>query len=430
MTVSTDGSLAAPNGSAVPAAVLTTQVAASAMRSLAEFTSAAGQAWARLGPPTPRPIWPVSDGSRWWSHMLGRRQPQWASPHEVVFSTPIARLRDFSQNSQDDVVPVLVLPPQAGHDSCIVDFSPRQSQLETIRAAGLTRAFSLDWIGATHDTRTTTIEDYIAVINRAVEHIGGPVNLVGDCQGGWLAAIYASLHPENIHTLTLAGAPIDFHAGDALIAASTRMLTGAWGLLPYQTAVALGGGNMPGQFVLSGFITMQPESEIGKQLQLLLNLDDDDHVDRYRRFEDWFKHTQDVPGAFYLWLVEHLFRNNELIRGELQVGGRRVDMKDITCPVFLLAGATDHITPPPQMFAAAQAVGTPAEEVTCRTTTGGHLGLFMGREALRGHWAPLMAQVHELSAGRSRADEQDVVTDERRARSATDPGGPRVVPAP
>ena len=41
------------------------------------------------------------------------------------------------------------------------------------------------------------------------------MNLVGDCQGGWLATIYAALHPERVNTLTIAGAPIDFHAGDA-----------------------------------------------------------------------------------------------------------------------------------------------------------------------------------------------------------------------
>ena len=56
--------------------------------------------------------------------MLTRRRPQWHNEHEIVFETPIARLRDFSQGSTDDVVPTLVLPPQAGHDSCIVDFQP------------------------------------------------------------------------------------------------------------------------------------------------------------------------------------------------------------------------------------------------------------------------------------------------------------------
>ena len=115
-----------------------------------------------------------------------------------------------------DVVPTLVLPPQAGHDSCIVDFSAEQSQMQTIRAAGLERLYSLDWIGATQDDEG---RDDRRLPRRSStppsSAIGGPVNLVGDCQGGWLATIYAALHPEHVNTLTIAGAPIDFHAGDA-----------------------------------------------------------------------------------------------------------------------------------------------------------------------------------------------------------------------
>jgi poly(3-hydroxyalkanoate) synthetase len=59
------------------------------------------------------------------------------------------------------------------------------------------------------------------------------------------------------------------------------------------------------------------------------------------------------PGRFYLWIVEHLFRDNELILGKLELGGRRVDLKSLRAPLFLLAGAKDHITPPDQVFALA-----------------------------------------------------------------------------
>ena len=114
--------------------------------------------------------------------------PRWASPHRVVWTTPIARLRDFTDGATDDVVPTLMLPPQAGHDSCIVDYSPEQSQVEVAKAAGL------------------------------VDSVGGRANLVGDCQGGWLATIYTALRPERVNTLTIAGAPIDFAAGQPQIA--------------------------------------------------------------------------------------------------------------------------------------------------------------------------------------------------------------------
>jgi poly(3-hydroxyalkanoate) synthetase len=234
-----------------------------------------------------------------------------------------------------------------------------------------------------------------------VEHCGGPVNLVGDCQGGWLAAIYAALNPTKVHTLTLAGAPIDFHAGETPIGASSRVLTQRFGQLPYRAMVAAGGGNMPGSFVLGGFIAIRPEAEITKHVDLLRHLDDDDAIARYEAFEDWFKHTQDIPGAFYLWLVEHLFAGNELTRGELVIDGRRVDLGAIDCPLFLLGGAADHITPPVQVFAAADHVSTPPERVVRRTAPGGHLGLFMGNQALRHEWPPMMAEVARLSRSSS-----------------------------
>jgi poly(3-hydroxybutyrate) depolymerase len=109
------------------------------------------------------------------------------------------------------VLPTLVLPPQAGHDSCIADYSPAQSQLRTILAAGLKRAHRLDLIGATARTRDETIGDYLDVVDLEVDHAGGSVNLIGDCQGGWLAPIYAARHPERINTLTIAGAAARRH---------------------------------------------------------------------------------------------------------------------------------------------------------------------------------------------------------------------------
>jgi poly(3-hydroxyalkanoate) synthetase len=145
--------------------------------------------------------------------------------------------------------------------------------------------------------------------------------------------------------------------------------------------------------MLGGFITIQPTDELGRQLALLRNLDDPAHLDRYAHFEDWFKHAQDIPGAFYLWIVEHLFRDNELVTGRLEVGDRRVDLGRIGMPLNLLAGATDHITPPDQVFALADAASTPPELVHTETADGGHLGLFMGHEALRDHWTALLAEV-------------------------------------
>ncbi|HEY2436316.1 MAG TPA: alpha/beta fold hydrolase [Solirubrobacteraceae bacterium] len=331
--------------------------------------------------------------ARWLEVALTRRPPGWSTPHAVVLETPLARLRDFSTSRSGGQVPVLVLPPQAGHDSCIVDYSAEQSQMRTILGSGLSRALSLDWIGATSETADASIEDYLDVLDRAVEHCGGRVNLIGDCQGGWLATIYAALHPERVNTLTLAGAPIDFHAGEPVIHEALGRLAPGGDLRLYEALVAAGRGVLKGEHMLSGFITIKPGDEISRQLALLRNLDDSAHVERYREFEDWFKHTQDIPGAFYLWIVRHLFRGNELVSEALMIGEHRVDLSRLDMPLNLLAGATDHITPPDQVFALAEFASTPADQVRRDITPGGHLGLFMGHEALREHWPPLLAEV-------------------------------------
>jgi poly(3-hydroxyalkanoate) synthetase len=332
------------------------------------------------------------DFPRWIAVTAGRRAPSWTTPHEIVFEDELARLRDFSV-SKRRVVPTLVLPPQAGHDSCIVDYSADQSQMRTILAAGLERTLSLDWVGATRETANTSVEDYIDVVDRAVDHCGGRVNLIGDCQGGWLATIYAALHPERVNTLTIAGAPIDFHAGEPVIHEVMRRVAPDGNLRFYEALVASGGGILQGRHMLAGFILIQPGAEISRQIELLLNLDDASHVARYGEFEDWFKHTQDVPGAFYLWIVRNLFRDNALISGSLEVAGEKVDLSRIDMPLNLLAGATDHITPPDQVFALAAHASTPPELVTRHTSTGGHLGLFMGHEALREHWPRVLSAV-------------------------------------
>ncbi len=329
----------------------------------------------------------------WWATAGGRDKPQWASENQIVAEWSIARLRDFSARDAPDAIATLLLPPQAGGDSCIVDFATHQSQVKTALDAGLPRVFALDWIGATRATKDASIEDYIAVIDQAVDRVGGRIDLVGDCQGGWLAAIYAALRPESINTLTVAGAPIDFHAGELLIHDWLKVLPRTQVMGFYRSIVAANGGVLPGSLLLAGFMAIHPQDELDRQLQLLAHIHEAEHVERYRLFETWYQHTQAIPGAFSLWIVEHLFLDNELIAGSLRVGNETVDLGRITCPIYLLAGAEDDITPPPQVYALAQYVGTPRKQIVQRQTTGGHLGLFTGHQALRNHWAPLFEQI-------------------------------------
>ena len=278
------------------------------------------------------------DVPRWVALTAERRAPSWATPHGIVFEHELARLRDFSV-SKRRVVPTLVLPPQAGHDSCIVDYSPEQSQMRTIVAAGLERALSLDWVGATAETADATIEDYLDVVDRAVEHCGGRVNLIGDCQGGWLATLYAALHPERMNTLTIAGAPIDFHAGEPVIHEVIRHARARWRPRFYEALVASGGGVLKGRHMLTGFIMIQPGAETHRQFDLLRQ----PRRPRPRRALPRVRglvqaHAGRARSVLPVDRPQPVQRQRSDL-GTLEVGGEKVDLGRLDMPLNLLGGA-------------------------------------------------------------------------------------------
>ena len=345
--------------------------------------------------------WEVAtDMTRWVRVVSVREKPQWTHAHDVVREWPVARLLDFSESAETGLVPTLVIPPQAGHASTVVDHDAGQSQMITLRSAGLSSIYCLDWLGASRETTQTGAQDYLQIIAESVELLGGRVNLVGDCQGGWLATIYAALHPEQINTLTVAGAPIDCHAGSTMVQHLSRATPDRAQEAMYRALVRVQGGVHRGRSQLAFFKMLDPLGELERTMAVLPRIHDPAAVQRHIRFTNWFEWTQDMPGAFYLWAVTQLFAANRLARGQLVIDGQRVDLTRIDCPLFLIAGSRDHITPAAQVLALAGLVGTRPESITTRVVESGHIGLFMGRESLDGHWARLMARVRELSTER------------------------------
>jgi pimeloyl-ACP methyl ester carboxylesterase len=49
------------------------------------------------------------------------------------------------------------------------------------------------------------IDDYLADLNVLVDEIGAPVDLIGLCQGGWMALVYAARFPGKVRKLVLVG---------------------------------------------------------------------------------------------------------------------------------------------------------------------------------------------------------------------------------
>ena len=165
----------------------------------------------------------------------------------------------------------------------------------------------------------------------------GKVNIVGNCQGGWEAALWAAMHPERVNTLIVAGAPIDTSAGNGPAQKLMPIVIPRGNMALYKAMVKANGGIVPGINLVMGFIAMHPFTHVAEHLKVYAHVHDRDYLDHFSDFYDWYLYPVNLPGKLYLWAVEHLFVKNEMFKGELEVAGQTVSLRGITCPVFLPA---------------------------------------------------------------------------------------------
>ncbi len=344
-------------------------------------------------------------GMHWWSPMIKNpdveryiqiltriESPQvsWATPNNIVYEHQTLRLRHFPNKRVSEAKrPVLILPPQAGHHSCLADYSPSQSLVRVFHMYGYD-VYVCEWVSATDEYRDLSMSDILRLTDEAVETIRKrndvfKIHIVGQCQGGWQATLYTSLFPDKIATLVSAAAPIDVHASPSPIVDNAQLPMSF-----FEYLVSTGNGLMNGQYLLTGFKNMQCEEHYVRKYYRLWEMvknHDEDAIKRFILFEDWYGYTQMIPGRFYLDIIKNIFKENNLTKkGAFEVLGQPVNLGNITCPVIIMAGKKDHITPPAQAFALKNLVSTPPEDVVEILTEGGHIGTLMGTESLREDW--------------------------------------------
>ncbi|MGH3804550.1 MAG: alpha/beta fold hydrolase, partial [Pseudonocardiaceae bacterium] len=260
----------------------------------------------------------ATDFAEFWRVVTSRERPSWAHPNTVDRQRPLADLRDYVLRGERAQVATLVLPPQSGRASSIVDYAEGRSQMLTLRESGLTNLYCLDWKNPGPGTVDASIEDYIALLSETVDYLGGQVNLVGYSQGGWLATIYAALYPDSVHTLVIAGAPIDFHAGRSRVLDWISPLSRRTETASFRSIVAAVVGLQRGISQAVGVPLGKPTGGFERAMGLLAHLDDPRYVERYLELKRWFEWTEDIPAAFSDWIIQQLFVSNRLVSGGLE----------------------------------------------------------------------------------------------------------------
>lgn len=327
--------------------------------------------------------------------------PEWTTPNKIESTRPNAILRNFSNQNSSPDFPILILPPQAGHHSKIVDYAPDQSLVQ----AGLKKGasvYAIEWLGATPERKGENMDDLVESVDAAVDLVnkkGYKTNLIGVCSSGYLAAVNTALSPKKIGSLTCAVSPLDFEAGNGKIKEYAKLPTEFTEYL-----IALGGGNMPGIFISNGFKSLDIYEKVIKvNAELFQNIDDEEYVKRFQDFRNWNDWTQDIPGALYRQLKKELFVENRLIKGEFEVKGQKVDLSRTECPVILFAGEKDDITHPDQVLNAKDSFGSAPVKVIKGPF--GHIGAFNSHKALSdpNYWPGIFDSIKAIPNNRKPA---------------------------
>ena len=317
------------------------------------------------------------------------QEPEGATPSKIALELHAVRLRDFTMVKSG--VPTLLCTPLALHGAAVADLVAGHSLVAALRGAGIERLFMADWRSASADMRFLGIDEYLADLNVLVDRVGGLVDLIGLCQGGWLSLIYAARFPAKVRKLVMAGAPVDIAARQSGLSA----LAEATPLIMFQSLVNLGDGRVIGRNIAKFWRNETDPNDIRESLQTLQPIGSPEFTRLEAIFKNWNSWTIDVPGTYYLEVIEKLYKRNELASGSFVALGQKIDLSRLRLPMYLLAGSADEVVAPEQLLAVERLVGTQPEYLRHEVAPCNHLGLFMGRRTLEEHWPRIVRWMKE-----------------------------------
>src|ERR1700726_3028593 len=318
------------------------------------------------------------------------QEPEGATPSKIALELDAVRLRDFTM--AESGVPTLLCTPLSLHGAAIADLAAGHSLVAALRGAGTERLFMADWRSASADMRFLGIDEYLADLNVLVDCVGGLVDLIGLCQGGWLSLVYAGRFPAKVRKLVMAGAPVDIAARQSRLS----VIAEATPLTMFQRLVNLGDGRVLGRNLAKFWGNDADANGIRESLQTLQLIGSPELTRLEAIFENWNSWTIDIPGTYYLEVVEKLYKRNELARGSFVALGQTIDLSRLLLPMYLLAGSADEVVAPEQLLAAERLVGTPPEYLRQEVAPCNHLGLFMGRRTLEEYWPRIVPWMKEV----------------------------------
>jgi polyhydroxyalkanoate synthase len=291
------------------------------------------------------------------------------SPGAVVFRNDVLELIQYAPRTEQVYQrPLLAVPPQI-NKFYVLDLAPGRSLVEHLVNGGV-QPFVLSWRNPTPDQREWGLETYLRAVLEAIEAIreitgSEELNLLGACSGGITATLLlghlAAQADRRIAAATLLVTLLDTAGESQFGLGATRGTIGAARRASRQKGI------LEGHELARVFAWMRPNDLVWSYWvnNYLLGAKPPAFDILY-----WSNDTTNLPARLHSEFLDMFLANPLRKPGALELLGTPIDLSEIACDAFIVAGMTDHITPWKGCYATTQMLGGPCELVL---SSSGHI---------------------------------------------------------
>ena len=261
----------------------------------------------------------------WYAALSAARRaaPGCSAKDEVWRSGKLRLFRYRPIAKTSNPVPLLIVYALVNRPS-MMDLEPDRSLIRGLLARGL-EVYLIDWGYPDGADRFMTLEDYLeGQLAGCVEEISrihrrNALNLLGVCQGGVFCLCFTALHPQRVRNLITMVTPVDFHTPADLLSKWARSI---------DVDALVGRGNVSGDTLNQLFLALMPfRLSHQKYVELLRGEPDQARIENFMRVERWIYDSPDQAGAAFRDFVVWFYQENRLVRGQLEIAGRPIDLR-------------------------------------------------------------------------------------------------------
>lgn len=255
----------------------------------------------------------------------------------------------------------------------ILDISEETSVIGNLNKQGYD-VYMFDWGSPGLEDKGITLDNYVLdylemAVRVALRHAKAPeISLVGYCIGGTLSAMLASITDLPIKNLVLAAVPIDY---------SDFILPDKWVKAMHDGTLSLDRmidayEVIPSEFLYTTFLALQGFN-IGPNVNLVTRAHDRKYVDKWRRMDKWTRDAVTFSGAAFKQMLNDLYKDNKLVKGEMTLGGKKVDLSKIDCSLLVITSTRDELVLESQSLPVMELVSS--EDKTYQLVEAGHVSI-------------------------------------------------------